>query len=93
MGMKYEWDEPKRQSNFATRGLDFGNASGFDWETALTLEDDRQDYGETRYIAYGLLENRLTVLVYTFREMTVRIISWRKANVREKKHYDEQIQN
>ena len=53
----------------------------------ITIEDDRQEYGEKRFITVGLLEDRMLVLVWTPRGAARRIISMRKANAREQKNY------
>ena len=91
--MNYEWDESKRQSNLAVHELDFSQIAELDWETAIELEDTRRDYGETRFMVFGLLGDRLTVVIYTVRRAAIRIISWRKANDRERRFYDSQIRN
>ena len=93
MSVKYEWHEPKRLSSIEHHGLDFKSATEFDWESALVYEDTRRDYGEIRYIAYGKLSGRLTVMVFSLRNDTVRIISLRKANNREVIRYESRIQN
>ena len=49
----------------------------------LTLPDERQDYGEIRYQTYGLLDDRLIMLVWTRRGDIRHIISMRKCNARE----------
>ena len=54
----------------------------------LTVEDDRQDYGEERYITIGFLDKAMVVLVWTPRDGTHRIISMRKANERERALYE-----
>ncbi|MCB9152711.1 MAG: BrnT family toxin [Caldilineae bacterium] len=91
--MKYEWDEDKRQSNIKTHGLDFADVVDFDWTSALILVDDRQDYGEIRQVAFGKIRDRLCVLTFTWRNDVVRIISFRKANSRERKRYDSRIED
>ena len=53
----------------------------------LTVEDDRQDYGENRFITIGFLDARMVVLVWTLRDGAYRIISMRKANDREQSLY------
>ena len=54
----------------------------------LTVEDDRQHYGEDRFITIGFLDGRMVVLVWTPRSNgTRRIISMRKANEREQALY------
>ncbi len=91
--INYEWDEAKRISNLDLHKLDFADAQEFDWESALVARDDRQDYSEERYIALGEFLERLTVLVFTTRGNSIRLISWRKANLRENKAYETTIQN
>ncbi len=59
----------------------------FDWERAVIFEDDRFEYGETRFVAYGRIRGRLVAVVYTLRGDAVRIISLRKANSREEQRY------
>ena len=53
----------------------------------LTVEDDRQDYGENRFITIGFLDARMVVLVWTLRDGAYRLISMRKANDREQSLY------
>lgn len=89
--MNYEWDQTKRLFNLDTHGLDFLDIVDFDWDNALVIEDNRRDYAETRYVAYGLIGKRLTVLVFTLRNGTIRVISWRKANSREVNLYESRI--
>jgi uncharacterized protein len=51
----------------------------------FTRLDDRQDYGETRYISAGWLDGRLVVFVWTPRGTARRIISMRHCHEREAK--------
>ena len=53
----------------------------------LTVEDDRRDYGEDRFITIGFLDGAMVVLVWTPRDGARRIISMRKANERERALY------
>ena len=50
----------------------------------LTVEGDRQDYGEDRVITIGSLDAAMVVLVWTPPDGAYRIISIRKANERER---------
>lgn len=59
---------------------------------SIVLEDDRQQYGETRFIAIGRLYQRVMVVVYTMRDEAIRIISFRKANSREVTAYEQRLQ-
>ena len=89
--MELEWDEVKRRANYAKHGLDFRDAEKVFQGITLTAEDNRQDYGEKRFISLGLLEDMVVVVVYTARREKIRIISMRKANQREKQAYEEKI--
>ena len=81
--MEVEFDPAKRAKIAAERGLDIARADEvFDGPT-LTTEDDRYDYGETRWISFGYLDGRMVVVVWTQRGERRRIITMRKANVRE----------
>jgi hypothetical protein len=89
----YEWDETKRVDNLAKHWIGFALAEGFEWDTALIVPDARRDYGEVRYSAFGLIEDRLFNLVFTPRVGKVRVISLRRANRREVRHYVGQTQD
>jgi len=58
-----------------------------DWDTALTVEDTRQPYPETRFITFAPIKNRLCVIAWCYRNDALRVISMRKANAREVKRY------
>ncbi len=88
----YEWDENKNEKNLFKRGLDFADAETVFSGTCLTFEDKRFDYGEPRFITFGLLEKRLIVIAHTPRGDKTRIISMRKGNDREKKTYQERLE-
>ena len=54
--------------------------------------DDRAEYGETRYIAIGILKNTVAVVVYAGPdEETIRIISARKGLKYEREKYEKEI--
>jgi uncharacterized DUF497 family protein len=74
------YDPDKRTKTLEERGLDFEDASVVFCGTTHTLEDDRRDYGETRLITFGHLNDRMVVLVWTPRDGGRRIISMRRAN-------------
>ncbi len=85
----YEWDDAKNVANLEKHGVNFSEAFGFQWETALQVEDRRKDYGEPRWISVGFIGNRLHTLIYTRREESLRIISLRKSNSRERRAHEE----
>lgn len=79
----FEWDEAKRGANLAKHGVDFADAEGLDWDTAVIIPDHRFDYGEDRFRVSGMIGDRLYMAVITPRPDRVRIISLRKANRKE----------
>ena len=85
--MDISFDPAKNARNIAERGLSFERVAELDWETALSEEDIRKDYGERRVRVFGLLGRRLHVAVITMRGATVHVISFRKANEREVRRY------
>ncbi|MBF0282023.1 MAG: BrnT family toxin [Zetaproteobacteria bacterium] len=81
------WDEAKNMINSKKHGVSFSDASGFEWRRALTLLDERTDYGEERFVSISTIDERLHVMVWTPRGDQKRIISLRKANKREEVFY------
>ena len=88
--MNYEWDPNKAKSNYKKHGVRFADAVGvFEDENAITIEDEHK--GEARFITIGRdFLSRILVVVYTFRDILIRIISARKATARERQMYEEQ---
>ncbi len=82
-----EFDEAKRAATLEARGLDMARADEVFTGATLTVEDDRRDYGEDRFITIGFLDDVMVVLVWTPRDGAYRIISMRKANERERTLY------
>lgn len=84
--MKYEWDEKKRESNLLKHGLDFVDAwIVLERDTSITFEDIKHSQAERRQITIGYLDDTLcTVVVHTTRTGVIRIISFRRANKKEK---------
>jgi hypothetical protein len=92
--MRIEFDNGKNEANKRKHGLDLSDFQGWDGE-ALTVEDDRYDYGEIRWTDLGRIDGQLYALVYTVIEPTAeeeeetwRLISWRRASEKEVRYYD-----
>ena len=85
--MEFEWDDDKRLSNLQKHKLDFKDVHCAFTDTAFVIEDDREDYGEKRYILLGTIFERIVVIIFTIRTDVIRIISMRKANKREQRKY------
>lgn len=81
------FDPAKNEANIAARDLSFDRVEDFDWSTAVVEYDRRKDYGEARFVAIGLIDKRLHVLVFTPRDDDIRVISLRRANKREQAAY------
>jgi uncharacterized DUF497 family protein len=62
--MKIVWDEPKREANIATHGLDLADAESFDWETTIVVSGRAGKGGRPRFRAVGRLDNELVALVF-----------------------------
>jgi len=86
--MKITYDPIKSEKNARDRALPFDLAAELEWATALIDEDTRKPYPERRYQAIGFLEKRLHVVVFTPASGGIRVISFRKANNRERKRYE-----
>jgi uncharacterized protein len=87
----FTWDESKRKLNLTKHGIDFRDAPAIFDGPLVTAEDSREDYGETRFIALGLLEGIVVSIVYTERDESIRIISIRKALKHEARFFLSQI--
>ena len=85
--VRITFDPTKNKRNIHERNLPFELAAEFDFGNALIRTDARQEYGESRYVAFGSLHGRLHVLCFTETPDGIRVISFRKANDREVKHY------
>lgn len=89
--MKFTWDEAKRLANIEKHGIDFADVPPMFDGDVLTIEDNRFEYGETRYITFGLLNYRVIVVAHTEEDDLIRIISARKATINEEKRYFEEV--
>lgn len=81
------FDPTKEAANFAKHGVSLALAARLEWETALTWFDTRYEYGEPRQCGLGYIGLRLYVVVFLDQPAARRIISLRKANLREVQRY------
>lgn len=87
--MEIAFDPAKSERNARERGLPFGLVRDFAWETAKTHEDLRFAYPERRFVSLGLIGARVFVVCFTPIPGGVRVISFRKANAREVRSYEQ----
>jgi uncharacterized protein len=83
--MERRFDLDKDRQNIAKHRISLSRA--FDMQVLNFLEDDRFDYGEARYRAWGIIDNKGYYLAYTIRDGKVRPISLRRAREKEIKRY------
>lgn len=86
-GSGIEYDPAKDRANRHKHRVGFDDAARI-WEgPVFEWQDRRFDYGEQRFIALGLVDRRVVVVVYTWRGPRRRLISARKANRHEQQIY------
>ncbi|WP_412058067.1 BrnT family toxin [Bartonella sp. DGB2] len=89
--MNFEWDATKATVNLRKHGVAFEDAIRVFLDSGrIEAFDERNDYGEDRWITIGQVYTAILYVVYTVRhEDTMRIISARKALSHEQKRYYE----
>jgi uncharacterized DUF497 family protein len=85
--LEIEFDAAKDEVNRSKHKISLVRAAAIDLSAAAVLPDDRRDFGELRFRAYGPIGGRLHMMVFTMRGSTVRVISLRKANKKEIQRY------
>ena len=86
--LEFEWDEIKAKGNLEKHGVSFLTAAATFWNERLERVDDREDYGELRWIALGRVGIEVYRVVFTWRsENLIRILSAQKASKHEQEIY------
>ena len=91
MGPKFEWDAHKREINLRKHGIDFGAVEQIFRGPLVTFEDERAEYGESRYVTFGIWQAFVVAVVHVERGDRIRIISIRKATKYETKSFFQEI--
>ena len=88
--MEYEWDPAKASRNLEKHGVSLADAVGaLEDELALTIRDPHSET-EERFITAGMDPlGQLLVVVYSWHDERIRLISARKATSRERRQYEE----
>ncbi|USI72704.1 BrnT family toxin [Sphingomonas morindae] len=81
--MDIVFDPAKDAINQAKHGLSLAEAEELDLRGAALLVDDRADYGEVRFRAFGRIDGEGRCLVFTLRAGVIRAISFRRAHEKE----------
>lgn len=87
--MEFEFDPAKDESNRFKHGLrlSFGKLV-FQDPFHRVLPAFRQEDGELRYNAVGLVGGKLYIAVYVIRDEAMRLISVRRSNAGEQRDYN-----
>ncbi len=90
MGLRFEWDPRKADSNLKKHGITFQEAKTvFADALSITITDPDHSEEEARFLDLGLSHrHRLIVVSYTERGKVIRIISARRASRSERKTYE-----
>jgi uncharacterized protein len=83
--MDVEFDSEKDEINRLKHGVPLALGAEVLSSRVGQIIDDRRDYGEARFNAFGLVNGRLFVCTYTMRDQTYRLISVRKASKQEQR--------
>jgi uncharacterized DUF497 family protein len=82
------FDPAKDAINIAQHELSLADAAAFELGEAVVLVDDRFDYGEVRFRAFGRVGGEARCLVFTYRDGEVRAISYRRVHAKEMRRYE-----
>lgn len=89
--IRITFDPRKNARNIVERGLPFVLVADLDWERAIEWEDTRKGYGEQQKLVAAPLNGRLHIAVVTARSDALHVISFRKANRKEVRRYEEEV--
>ena len=89
--MDFEWDVRKAEANNSKHGVHFSESLPvFEDDYAITITDDESDPEEQRFVSIGMgFKERILVVVYSYRDKKIRIISARLAEAHERSQYEE----
>ncbi len=91
--LRFEWDPRKAADNLRKHGVSFSEAQTvFTDEHGVLIDDPDHSASEDRFVLLGVsATSRLLVVVHCYRaaDLVIRIISARKADRLERRHYEE----
>ena len=83
--MSIEFDPAKDETNRLKHGVSLARAG--DMDMRAVIEDERADYGERRFRAFGFIDGVAHSLAFTLRGGVLRAISLRRAHSKEMKRH------
>lgn len=84
--MRFERDEAKTQGNLVKPRLELADAAAVFRNEAANVQDDTYDYGEERFVTFGILNGVIVSTVHTESDNLVKVISFRKATPNEARY-------
>ena len=81
------WDETKRTKNLTDHGIDLAELDCVFDAPMVTVEDEREQYGEQRLQSLCWFRDRVVFLVWTERDDRARFISCRYGDKHETRAY------
>lgn len=85
------WDETKRRKNLKDHDIDLAEVDCVFDAPMITVEDEREKYGEQRMQSLGWFRERVVFLVWTERNESARVISCRYGDKYEARAYFEAL--
>ena len=85
--MDIAFDPAKERLNIAKHGLSLALAASLEWDLMVCREDDREAYGEQRWVGFAPIGERIYCVVFTEENDCYRVISLRGATNSEKRTY------
>jgi hypothetical protein len=90
--LEFEWDESKARTNLEKHGVSFFTAVAIFRNERIERIDEREDYGEIRWIGLGRAGLEVYRVIFTWRsENRIRIISAQRANRNEHETYYREV--
>jgi len=90
--MEITWDSVKAKSNRLKHRVFFSEVEPVFYDPNAISFEDVSSKGEARHVVIGLDSlGRLVVVVYTYRDSGIRLISARKASKAEQQVYEKRI--
>ena len=92
MGLKFEWDKRKAETNIQKHGVSFEEASTVFGDSLANIFDDEEhsENEDREYIIGHSTLQRLLIVFFTERAKdSIRIFSARKATKKEREDYEE----
>ena len=80
----FEWDEQKNKLNIQKHGYNFNDVQKVFDKRHVTSESFG-NYGEQRYLTIGVFDKAAVVVIHVMRGTAIRIISFRRANRKERR--------